>query len=226
MPEPCYQHAPAHREETPMPRQYTPRIECVCQQCGTPFTAQPSLIRKGGGKYCSALCRQQGARRPLEERFWEKVDKNGPIPAHRPELGPCWLWTGSKDRYGKFSPGGHSPVPLNAHRVSYELAYGPVPDGKQICHECDNPPCVNPSHLFAGTADENMKNMRTKGRDRHASGEEAGKSRLTWEQVREIRRRHAVGDVSMRALAREYNIAYPAIAYIVHNKTGREEATC
>ena len=103
----------------------------------------------------------------LEERFWEKVNKNGPI---HPLLGtPCWLWTGSRNDagYGKIGNEGESAY---AHRVSYELRYGPLSDGLFVLHKCDNPPCVNPNHLFAGTALDNHLDMVQKGRQKGRNG--------------------------------------------------------
>jgi hypothetical protein len=79
------------------------------------------------------------------ERFWAKVDKAGPTPDDRPELGPCWLWTATQTRgYGRFHFQGRLDV---AHRVAYEIAIGQIPDGKVLDHLCRTPSCVNPSHL-------------------------------------------------------------------------------
>jgi hypothetical protein len=83
----------------------------------------------------------------LPERFWAKVDRDGPIPAHRPELGPCWVWIGQHARgYGSFKPSKTSRTYL-AHRVAYQLYGGVIPEGYDLHHNCDNPPCVNPAHL-------------------------------------------------------------------------------
>lgn len=96
---------------------------------------------------------------PPEVRFWAKVDKAGPDE--------CWLWTASTNKgYGQLAikP---SPQPVMAHRFSYELANGPIPDGLAVCHTCDNPPCVNPAHLFLGTKGDNNRDMVAKGRHWH-----------------------------------------------------------
>jgi len=98
-----------------------------------------------------------------EERFWAKVDKNGPTPEHRPELGPCWLWTASVNKgtgYGQFGPS-HSQA-VQTHRFSYELANGPIPEGFQVHHECHRRRCVNPDHLSAATRAQNMAQRKVR----------------------------------------------------------------
>ena len=95
--------------------------------------------------------------RSLADRFWEKVNKDGPIPEHRPELGPCWVFTGSTNNmgYGKIARGGRHSMVL-AHRVSYEWDYGPIPDGRELDHLCRNRACIRPTHLEAVTHRENL----------------------------------------------------------------------
>jgi hypothetical protein len=92
---------------------------------------------------------------PDEPRFLAKVDKNGPVPGHRPDLGPCWLWTAARDKhgYGAFGIASSPDHPdrkeriVRAHRFSYELEHGPVDANLDLDHLCRNPPCVNPAHL-------------------------------------------------------------------------------
>jgi len=87
-----------------------------------------------------------------EERFWARVDKDGPVPVRRPELGPCWIWTGGGHSEGYGSDSGQL-----AHRTSYELSIGPVPDGKHLDHLCRVRLCVNPAHLDPVTCGENIR---------------------------------------------------------------------
>ncbi len=95
-------------------------------------------------------------------RFWKMVDKDTPV---HPILGTsCWLWTGCKLPYahGQFNVGNHKIV--LAHRFSWELHYGSIPEGLYVCHHCDNPSCVRPDHLFIGTQKDNVQDCIQKGR--------------------------------------------------------------
>lgn len=99
-------------------------------------------------------------RTPLADRFWAKVNKDGPVPEYAPNLGPCWLWTAhvGKHGYGEIGSGGKGGKTLLAHRVSYELANGPLPEGERdhhIDHLCRVTSCVNPAHLEYVTASVN-----------------------------------------------------------------------
>jgi hypothetical protein len=97
-------------------------------------------------------------RRPMEDRFWEKVVRLG--------NDECWGWNGSTSTwgYGKISAGGRGGKLKDAHRVSWAIHNGPIPSGLWVLHTCDNPPCTNPRHLFLGTPLDNVRDMRAKGR--------------------------------------------------------------
>ena len=99
---------------------------------------------------------------PLADRFWSHVDT----------AGECWEWTGARNTqrggYGTFTESRKSGHRIwRAHRLAYELTYGPIPPGLVILHQCDNPACVRPDHLMAGTQADNIADMMAKGR--HAS---------------------------------------------------------
>lgn len=154
---------------------------------------------------------------PIVDRFWAKVNKNGPIPAHRPELGPCWQWTGCVvARYGQLSLG-HPSTPgskrWKSHRFSWELHRGPVPDGLRVCHGCDNCLCVNPSHLFLGTQKENVHDAIRKGR-RNAFGHQ----KLNADDVRVIRAQAARGILHID-IAKAFGVARNTVSQIVSGKT-------
>lgn len=119
------------------------------------------------------------------DSFWRHVDM----------LGDCWEWTGARSHggYGKVGYGGRS---FGAHRCSWELSWGPIPDGLWVLHKCDNPPCVNPAHLFLGDAAANTQDMLAKGRGggKGAPGESNRRAALTEQQVLEIRLSFASGE--------------------------------
>lgn len=142
------------------------------------------------------------------QRFWPKVDTSS-----GPDL--CWPWMGKSDPngYGYFEAEGYR----GAHRVSYFLAYGAIPDGMFVCHRCDNPPCVNPGHLFLGTQADNMSDMWRKGRG--ASPFHARPlAKLTEEDVREIRRVVRSG-VPQSEMAAKYGVSRPTISNLIARKT-------
>ena len=98
--------------------------------------------------------------RPLEERFWEKVDKN-PIDKIATEKG-CWLWNGQTKDYGRIYVYGKRAL-VKCHHLSYEMHKGPIPEGNLIRHTCDIKGCVNPDHLLAGTHKDNMRDAIERG---------------------------------------------------------------
>lgn len=134
-------------------------VDAPCSEDGCPNVEQ---LRRGR---CNRHYRQwlkaaspEERRRPTEqERFWSYVDKAGPLPKWAPFLGPCWIWTGCRHAsgYGMLNVGGRKGRLVRAHRYSYELLVGPIPDGLQLDHLCRVPACVNPDHLEPVTNREN-----------------------------------------------------------------------
>jgi hypothetical protein len=151
----------------------------------------------------------------IEQRFWEKVDKKGPI---HPILGTmCWVWTASlkKDGYGNIGIAGKT---ILAHRLSWELSFGSIPDGFQVLHTCDNPPCCNPEHLFLGKPGDNAKDRDEKGRtNNHTKGENNGRAKLTVDQIVEIRRLRSTG-LSLRKIASMFHVGNQHICRIVRGE--------
>lgn len=143
-----------------------------------------------------------------EERFWAAVDRSDPDG--------CWVWTGRRHHgYGVTTVTGRDE---GAHRVSYTLAVGPIPDGLGVLHHCDNPPCVRPSHLFVGTQADNNRDMEQKGRAPKVFGEAHWKARLTEEQVRAIRRMRGVGPT---AIARQLGATRSAVRHVLAGNSWR-----
>lgn len=129
----------------------------------------------------------------------------------------CWPWRfgKTKDGYGNMKVMGKE---VRAHRLSYELFIGPIPEGLNVLHHCDNPPCCNPAHLFVGTQKDNMIDCRDKGRLNSAVGEKIKNSRLTTHEVLEIRALATAGH-SLTNIARRYKVSIMCIFCVVHRVT-------
>lgn len=155
---------------------------------------------------------------PVSERFWKKVNKRGPSE--------CWTFTGPVNAhgYGVFSPWSGHVGRMLAHRYAWEHYNGPIPEGTKICHHCDNPPCVNPHHLFNGTQADNMRDCSIKGRVVSARGEDTWCSVLSELEVSQIRRIYAIGDISYKRLARMFGVHKSTIGAIISRRKWKHVA--
>jgi hypothetical protein len=146
-------------------------------------------------------------------RFWSKVDKNGPL--HPALLSRCWLWNApcNEHGYGYLSIESRSVL---AHRYSYQLHSGAIPSSMGVLHKCDNPPCVNPEHLFLGTQLDNGIDMIVKGRS--TAGEKHASAKVTEAEVVEIRALYASGTFSQKALGKSFGLSQMSIGRIVNRK--------
>ena len=150
--------------------------------------------------------------RSVTERFWDKVQKGD----------CCWVWIGWRDRngYGKIRDRtGGKFRDLFAHRVSWEVLYGPIPDGLCVLHRCDNPCCVNPKHLFLGTSADNVHDMISKGRFvvPPRQGSRNGRARLTENQIVQIRDLIEQG-VPRKQIAEMFGVSVSAINHIARRR--------
>lgn len=217
-------------------------MPAACVICGEPTKrpAYPSRVKNGRAQTCSRHCAGALSERRAADRetarFWSKVNKDG--PTIRPELGSCWIWTGKTDEhgYGSFFCGSirnGSRRFERAHRYAYEQEGTPIPDGLFGLHHCDNPPCVRPSHISPGTNQDNMDDMRAKGRG--ASGDRSGsrlhperlrrgvahyKARLTDDLVRALRAAVVSGE-SKASVGRRFNLTREAVRDIASGKRWR-----
>ena len=157
-------------------------------------------------------------------RFWSKVDQRGPDD--------CWPWTGARSAKGYGRIGvtiDGRKAGIIASRFSFLIYYGPLPPGMMACHTCDNPPCVNPAHLFAGTAQTNAQDMVAKGRFRPAAPGRrnprpyAPAGKLSFADARLIRELHAEGQTQYM-LAVQFGVSQPSISKVIRGETWRESA--
>lgn len=147
----------------------------------------------------------------LVQEFWAKVKKGQ----------GCWEWTAYKNPLGYGRIGNaRTNKWFMAHRLSYEINVGPIPDGLCVLHTCDNPGCVRPGHLFLGTREDNNHDRHLKGRDRPAKGERHGRSKITDGDVREMRRLHKLG-WAIPALATRFDISKSQVSGILSRRYWR-----
>lgn len=189
---------------------------CVCD-CGKEHESVAPALRAGHVKSCGCLAEETT---PAADRFNSKVDRSAGSDG-------CWMWTAVRDPksgYGKFYIGARRFT--GAHRASYSIHNGPIPEGMFVLHRCDTPSCVNPAHLFLGTHLDNMADMIAKGRgtagrrvpahfvrrgDRHHS------SKITEAQVEAARARQANGE-KLRDLAAELGVAPSTLCHRIRGR--------
>jgi hypothetical protein len=148
--------------------------------------------------------------KPVDDisRFWSYVDIKGEDE--------CWEYTGAKNKkgYGRFKFNGKL---ILSHRIAYELYFGRIPEGKQINHKCNNRPCCNPFHTYAGTNQDNMDDKVRANRQSRSSGSSNGLAKLTEKQVIDIRENK--DNLSQGKLGKIYGVNHSTIGNILSGKT-------
>jgi len=177
----------------------------TCGGCGEAYAIFPSRLRSIN--YCSITCKSEAKARDTEHRFWTKVKKTE----------TCWIWAGATSNgHGVFRPS-RSRQNVRAHRFIWELVNGRIPNGKFVCHHCDNRPCVRPDHLFLGSHQDNMTDMTTK--NRQALGERNGRAKLNAKIIEYVRSRAGIHKHS--ELAQELGVSIATIRHIVNRRIWR-----
>ena len=185
------------------------RLNCTetrtCKQCGCTFSYNAIPSKKSGGLFCSGACQRKGRKQRL---LYDSFNKRVGATTNK----GCILWNGSLDENGYGRLGRQL-----AHRISYEINIGPIPDSGHVLHECDNPRCINPAHLFLGNNFDNIADKLSK--NRQAKGEMFNK-KLNEDNIQEIRRAHQAG-ATQAELAKRFDVNQSLISRIVHRKIWR-----
>ncbi len=213
----------------------------VCPVCGKEFHVSPSRLRNGRGHFCSKACYRSNesrvrticpicgtefedfvsnhrtycsvtcvglSRRHTTESFWDLVDQTG-----GPEA--CWPWRGSCDPYGRISIADRSE---DAHVIAYTLVNGPIPEDRPfVCHTCDNPPCCNPAHLYAGTPRDNVMDMYHRSRRVVPGGSAHWNAKFTDDEIRAIRNAREHGR-TLADIGRQFDVSYRTVSKIVRRE--------
>jgi len=190
--------------------------ERFCKNCGETNQLNFYKYQKSSCKKCSnekSKIRYHDnkslkVKKPILEKFNKKydIDNTG-----------CWIWNGTKDKDG-YGRSFFNYTPYLANRLSYELFKGTIPKGLFVCHECDNPSCVNPEHLFLGTHQDNMDDMVAKGRSPKQRGEAASTHVLTEKQAQYILDfHHYHGSLTM--LAKKFGVDISTVFYVKSGKS-------
>lgn len=186
------------------------RVQRICEVCGGTFLARHDAVEQGNGRFCTRACVNRSRKVSLDARLDEILGR-----CTRNENG-CLLWAGTLDRAGYGIIAGDAEdnwKQLRASHLVYEKFVAPIPDGQYVLHRCDNPPCVEPDHLWLGSKKENMLDMVQKGR-----GGIHSPYKLTEDDVRAIRQHYTTEHISQEKLGAAFGINQRTVSRIVRGK--------
>lgn len=178
-----------------------PGILCRCYNCNKEFGVCVGDFNRGRGLFCTQDCNRAYRTLTPEQRFWPKVKKTD----------TCWLWTGYTMSFGHGQIHTKEGTKL-VHRLSWEIHCGEIPAGMEVCHRCDVPQCVNPTHLFLGTQADNMRDASQKGRS--CRGERQGNAKLKESDIPQIFAMRASG-MKLLDIANHFNVSRAAVGDIL-----------
>jgi hypothetical protein len=184
-------------------------LDYTCSWCGSTYSRRNDRP----GQFCSRVCKESAEKQANIDSFWLRcsdADENG-----------CreWLGTRNKSGYGKVMINRRD---MRTHRVAWELTYGPIPDDMFVCHQCDNPPCCEPTHLFLGTPADNIHDRDQKGRQRR--GANVNTAKLTPDDVRKMRRFYETGAFSKAELGRLFGVSKHAAMAVINRRSWKHVA--
>lgn len=196
------------------------------KQCSLSECDRVEQLRRGLCKYHYRRLIQFGDPRksrtaPRHLSLWQRLEFHGWIEVVGTLDTPCWefrVGTTSRNGYGSVRAQGKTHM---AHRVSYEHTYGPIPEGLIVLHACDNPPCMNPGHLRAGSVRENTQDMLDRGRHIPPVGERNGMSRITDDVAWSILDTRAESGRSYVDIAKQFGVSMSLVALIVKGRRWR-----
>ena len=197
---------------------------CQTQKLDSDFYAYSGFSCKSciRARVANRYERIYGTQRPPRNNQYHRFTIKERVEYYIEKTESCWTWKGPRNASGYGILRGRDCPSTLAHRTVYEVFVGPIPDGFCVCHHCDNPPCVNPSHLWIGTNIDNVRDMVSKNRQSRVGtnfkkGEERVQSKLVTPQVLQIRERALAGE-SHRKLAQEFGISNAQVSNI---RTGK-----
>ncbi len=197
--------------ENPTGKRKYSRWKCLCD-CGNIKTILRSNLQSGSTRSCGCI------KWPKGQAYDESLKKR--ILRNYEEVNGCWNWKKYKNSLGYGIINVKGKIHL-AHRISWQIFKGEIPESLLICHTCDNPSCINPNHLWMGTNKENQEDMFKKNRSRHVRGDDHSSSKLDSEKVKKIRSLSKPRYYTAKRLAEEFKVSEVTIHNIIYGRTWR-----